>query len=185
MPLGADGDVDPSFTASRVWPAAFELATAVAEADVAGKRAIELGAGAGLAGLAAAAAGADVTLTDLPENLDLLRRNAAANGLDAGVAALDWRDAAAAGLGRFDVVLAADAVFWPVLFDPLLDAMAACAAENATILLAVAHRLDRTELFFERLLDRGWTAARCARRDGACLNTDVYDLTPPPPSCDL
>jgi protein N-lysine methyltransferase METTL21D len=42
---------------------------------VTGKRAIELGAGMGLAGLALAMLGANVMLTDVKEVLPLLRRN--------------------------------------------------------------------------------------------------------------
>lgn len=44
-----------------------------------GKRAIDLGSGMGLAGLALALVGADVVLTDTAEVLPLLRRNSEAN----------------------------------------------------------------------------------------------------------
>lgn len=108
-PLSATGDVEPAFTASRVWPASAELALHLADA-VRGRSVIELGAGAGLSGLACAVLGASrVVLTDLPENLALLERNAARNELDVAVAALDWM--APHTLGKFDVVIAADCVF--------------------------------------------------------------------------
>ena len=47
------GDVEPAYTASRVWPASAELALHVADV-VRGRSVVELGAGAGLAGLACA-----------------------------------------------------------------------------------------------------------------------------------
>lgn len=67
---------------------------------VRGKRAIDLGSGMGLAGLALALVGADVVLTDVAEVLPLLRRNSEANlspaalrgeprGLGVG---LSWRE---------------------------------------------------------------------------------------------
>ena len=102
-PISATGDVEPAYTASRVWQASAELALHVADV-VRGRSVVELGAGAGLAGLACAVNGARVVLTDLPENLPLLQRNAARNGLDVSVAAFDWN--APQSLGeRFDVVL--------------------------------------------------------------------------------
>ncbi len=50
---------------------------------VTGKRCIELGAGVGAAGVALAALGARVTLTDKPALLPLLRGNIARNWLGA------------------------------------------------------------------------------------------------------
>jgi len=174
-PISVTGDVEPAYTASRVWPASAELALHVAGV-VRGKRVVELGAGAGLAGLASAVLGAArVVLTDLPENLPLLQRNAARNGLDVVVAAFDWLTPTTLG-ERFDVVLAADCVFWPELMVPLLNAIEAVAAPDAVVLIAVTHRLGRTEAFFEQLRQRGWTASARLRRRDAPQNTDVYEV---------
>ena len=55
-----------------------------------GARVVELGAGTGLPGLAAARLGAHVTLTDRARALPLLRRNAECNGLEVAVLELEW-----------------------------------------------------------------------------------------------
>ena len=78
---------------STVWTAGCALAGAMQAGIVpcAGASVIELGSGTGLCGIVAAACGArDVTLTDLPPLLPLLARNAATNGVDCSVRALDW-----------------------------------------------------------------------------------------------
>ena len=173
-PISVTGDVEPAYTASRVWPASAELALHVG--DVRGRSVVELGAGAGLAGLACKVLGAArVVLTDLPENLPLLQRNAARNGLDVSVAAFDWLTPTTLG-ERFDVVLAADCVFWPELFEPLLNAVEAVARPDGTVLIAVTHRLGRTDAFLEKLRRRGWTASARPRRRDAPQNTDVYEV---------
>jgi len=173
-PISVTGDVEPAYTASRVWPASAELALHVGV--VRGRSVVELGAGAGLAGLACAALGAGrVVLTDLAENLPLLQRNAARNSLDVVVAAFDWNAPTTLG-ERFDVVLAADCVFWPELFDPLLNAIEAVARPDGTVLVAVTHRLGRTDAFLEKLRRRGWTASPRPRRRDAPQNTDVYEV---------
>lgn len=95
----------------KVWEAGIVLARLLVEDDVlrqrlqAGGTVLELGAGAGVVGLAAALMGARVALTDLPRALPALRGNADRNGVAiaaAGgrvhLAALDWSEGGASAV---------------------------------------------------------------------------------------
>jgi predicted nicotinamide N-methyase len=89
------------------------LAREVAEADLAGRRVVELGCGLGVPSLAAARGGADVLATDGDEEaLELLELNARENGLRVATARVDWEAAdALVARGPFDLVLAADVLY--------------------------------------------------------------------------
>ena len=108
---------------------------------VAGKRIVELGSGTGIAGLACAALGASaVVLTDLAENLPLLRRNATRNGwvqslcgCEVSVAALDWHTDA---LPACDLVLGADVCYHQDSVQALCSLVDAAVAAGAAALLA-------------------------------------------------
>ena len=47
---------------------------------------------------------------------------------------------------------------------------------GAVVLIAVTHRLGRTDAFLEKLRRRGWTASARPRRRDAPQNTDVYEV---------
>ena len=107
---------------------------------------LELGAGTGLAGLAAAAAlHCDVTLTDLPETLNALAANVARNPALAPrcrVTPLDWTRLDAASLASARnaaappaLLLACDCVWLLALVAPFVAALDALAAHDAVILL--------------------------------------------------
>ena len=112
-PLGDGRDA----TARWVWDGAAPMAEFLCEHPerVRGKTVVELGAGPGLPGIVAARLGAArVVLTDLPGELELLKENAAKNGVaaTAAAAACAWGDArAVSALGRFDVVLCSDVLY--------------------------------------------------------------------------
>lgn len=136
-------------------------------------RIIELGCGTGcLASMAAALRGCDVTATDLPKITELARENVANNMVGRGRIALTplaWGDAAAAARlsdqhGPFDVIVAADVLYSPDLYDALLttlDALAAASARSlpypAELWLAWERRHARCErAFFARMAAAGY-----------------------------
>lgn len=114
---------EPALTADnlglKTWASSYLLSKRLATMALpATSRALELGAGTGLVGLAAAAAlGAEVLLTDLPEIVPNLKRNIEANqhlGVRASAEVLDWRDVPAplpSQADRFELVLAADPLY--------------------------------------------------------------------------
>jgi predicted nicotinamide N-methyase len=101
---------------AELWPAAAALANALP--DVRGLRVVELGCGLGLPSLVAAARGAEVTAADWSEDaIELLRENAARNGVDVRAEARDWR---APWDERFDLALAADVLYERRNVEPVL-----------------------------------------------------------------
>jgi len=91
-----------------------------------GKRVLEVGAGLGLPGMCAASLGAKVTLTDLPEVLSLLQWNVEANphvSSNCSVVPLSWGSDDGVRLGKFDVIIGADVVYWEHLFPLLLKTL--------------------------------------------------------------
>jgi len=118
---------------AELWPAALALAQALP--DVEGLRVVELGCGLGVPSLVAAARGADVTATDwAAEAIDLLRENAARNGLLLRAEVRDWRDA---WPERFDLALAADVLYERRNVEPLAARLRELAP---TALVALAGR---------------------------------------------
>ncbi|ERM97434.1 hypothetical protein AMTR_s00124p00014420, partial [Amborella trichopoda] len=116
-----------------------------------GKRAIELGAGCGLAGFGMALLGCNVISTDQKEVLPLLMRNVERNILrikqanlecsasmgSIQVAELDWGNShhIAAVDPPFDYVIGTDIVYAEHLLDPLVATLNALSGPKTTILL--------------------------------------------------
>jgi predicted nicotinamide N-methyase len=91
---------------AELWPSGLALARALP--DPAGLDVVELGCGLGIPALVAAARGARVTAVDWAvEAVELLRRNAARNGIRLEAVHEDWSSFA----GSFDLVLAADLLY--------------------------------------------------------------------------
>ncbi|XP_050667122.1 protein N-lysine methyltransferase METTL21D-like [Leptidea sinapis] len=96
-----------------------------------GVRVLELGSGLGVVGLTAATLGAQVTLTDLPEALPLLRLNIAENkskivsmGGYAIAESLVWGDNnSEIKKQEFDMILLADCVYYEDAIDPLIETL--------------------------------------------------------------
>ena len=165
--------------AGRLWDSGLQLAAWLGEGGLLDQRqrVIELGSGVGVAGLAAAALGARVLLTDLDEALDLLRLNAKANAHHClhqpAVAALEWGvadDELLAALAKqphgeppdceqggeegeepSSILLASDIVYEPLAYEPLLDTMRRLAALGVATRMIMAHRSRHPDehLFFD------------------------------------
>jgi len=137
------GDKDPFANVSefpfwvRLWDAAMVLAYVLGgQKDVAGKRLLELGAGLGAPGLAAAAAGYEVTISDYEDIImDFQRVSAAASGLE-GIefVHLDWLDPP--DLEPFDVLVGAEILFREAFFMPLLNIFKQYLKKDGMIFLA-------------------------------------------------
>jgi len=131
-PDAVDGD-----TGVSTWDGARKLAAHLVgnRALVEGRSVLELGAGTGVSGLAAALCGArEVLLTDLDYSLPQLRANTEAtlnnstsnSGKGWGavnVRLLDWSDATTYPSETWDVVLAADVAWLDHLVEPLVAAV--------------------------------------------------------------
>ena len=143
-------------TGTMVWECGIVLARLFAtrhgrRALASGGSVVELGAGTGIAGLAAAAAGATrVLLTDLPSVVTLLAANAARNAAALGdcaldVCSLDWtRDAMHERAVGMDLVIGADLVYHSSQIAPLVSVLrrmlAPTAERPAGARLLLAHK---------------------------------------------
>ena len=102
---------------SLLWPASFLMARLIPkvteEQPVGSSRGLEIGAGIGLVGIAALAAGLDVTFSDYDETaVRLAQHNAAQNGFVGQPAVLfDWRKFDEAKLEPFPLILGCDVVY--------------------------------------------------------------------------
>lgn len=148
-----------------------------------GARVVELGAGTGLPGLAAARLGAHVVLTDRARALPLLRRNAECNALDVQVQELEWGSAwgGEAEALLFQLVLGADVVCHDESMEPLIATLRQLLRGGGEALIsnkcrdAAEHRFweAAAEAFNVELLQEGLPAAP---RDGDDLPVMLYRL---------
>ena len=167
-------------TSALIWDASVVLATFFSRHHAAllpdGASCVELGAGAGLAGLTAAALGYSTILTDRAEALEPLRRAIERNELQtrASVAELPWgcesaarsvlallpaRSSVAEGDGPADgngpwaslpavgCLLLADLLYEMHLLEPLLQTVAHLSNEATVILMAYDHAIHRHAVY--------------------------------------
>lgn len=122
---------------------------------------VELGCGLGVPSLVGAARGARVTAVDwAPEAIELLRENAARNGIRLEAVHADWRSFT----GSFDVVLGADLLYEARNVEALLDLLPEL---GPRVLLAEPGR-PHAATFFERA---------CSAWEIADLGDRIYELT--------
>jgi ETFB lysine methyltransferase len=151
-------DLDPEQIPfwSVLWTSAGGLARKLVEqGGWSGIPILEVGCGAGLAGLAAAALGARVTQTDLsPEAVRLARLNAERNGLS-GIhrAAADWRVWPLQG--SWPVVLGSDVAYERAAHGALLEVLNQAVAPGGMAYLSDPDRPMSLD-FFARAEAEGW-----------------------------
>jgi predicted nicotinamide N-methyase len=154
--------VDPYW--AKIWPAAPLLAAAVLRSPILpGPKALELGCGSGLAGIAALAAGLDVTFSDyVPLAVELAKENAARNGFPgASGMVLDWKQPQGE---KFPLLLGADITYDRTNFPPLLDTVEAMLATGGEAWFGDAGR-GPAEEFVRRTQERGWIVSRFDAND--------------------
>ncbi len=149
----------------KLWEAAIVLAQFLTGQNFTGEtRILELGAGLGAPGLAAAACGARVTLTDYEELiLDFSRVSAAASKVSDNVTfeLLDWLDPP--DMEPFDVIIGAEILFREEFFAPLLGVLRRALKPDGVIYLA--HDADRQSVQpFLELAQKEYQVAAMKRR---------------------
>jgi predicted nicotinamide N-methyase len=125
---------------ATLWPVSRYLAeTVLTRSWSSGLRAIELGCGLGLPGVAALLAGLAVTFTDYDATaLRFAAENARLNGFSAvRTMQLDWRKPPRE---RYDVVLASDLIYEERNVEPLVQSFLTLLASGGTALLADQNR---------------------------------------------
>lgn len=134
-----------------------------------GKRAVEIGAGTGLPGLAAAALGADVTLTDIPALVPNLERNIAANAARlapgrAAAAPLVWGQDCRHLAPPVDLVLGSDVMYDTESMGPLSETLKALSDSRTEIYIAYELRNGTTDCF-QALANRGLRCSMLPKED--------------------
>jgi predicted nicotinamide N-methyase len=150
-----------------LWPASIAMAAAIQEGlcERPGEI-LELGAGLGLVGLAAAAEGLDVTITDYdPVAVALIAENARRNGLDRlRVERLDWR---APPPRTYATVLGCELLYSPANHGPLLAFLETALEPGGVAWFGDPFRQQATA-FIERARHAGWQVD-AEQRDGNAL----------------
>ena len=135
---------------TRLWDSAMVLAYVLgAQQKPEGKRLLELRAGLGAPGLAAAAAGFDVTLSDFEDIImDFQKVSAAASGLtNVTFTHLDWLDPGE--IEPFDLLAGAEILSRDEFFQPLLNIFRTCLKPGGEIYLAHDARRQSLPKFLE------------------------------------
>jgi predicted nicotinamide N-methyase len=144
---------------AELWTSALALSDRLLhDPDLQGADLLELGCGLGLAGIAAATAGARVTMTDYDQDALMFARWNALTNLDAtamervSIAPLDWREPP---VRLYDRIIGADIVYERRHFAPLLSFFEAALKPAGSVLLTEPDRSIGDD-FFAAAGDRGF-----------------------------
>lgn len=165
---------------SKLWDAAVVLMQHLVDLPVDRKRSIlELGSGLGVAGITAAAAGHNVTLTENdPNALMFLQANVAQNRCDrAKVCRLDWYQPDLEG--KFDLIVGSDLVYQASAVDALGAIFERYLTPRGRVMLAESVRATGA-LFFERMATRFdiQTHKHSLRSNGESQTVVLFEMTP-------
>ena len=147
-----------------LWESAIVMADALSGlGPLAGKRVLELGAGVGVAGLAARHLGAAVLQTDhADEALELCRRNAALNGIDGiAYAFADW--ARWDVPGQFDIIVGSDILYDGSAHAMIADVLTASLGAGGVAALTDPGR-TATAFFIRDMTAAGWRITQRKQR---------------------
>ena len=155
--LGVAEDLEQFPFGLLLWESSIALADRLGAepGGLAGTNVLEIGAGAGLAGLAAASAGARVNQTDhSPEAIALCRRNAKLNDIvGVSLGQSDWRDWHDAR--RYDLIIGADVLYERETHALVADILARNLAPSGHAIFADPRRVDTPD-FIASLRAEGW-----------------------------
>ena len=146
----ADPDPPPPFWAFA-WAGGLALAHYLTEQPpiVAGQRVLDLGAGSGLVGIAAARAGAVVSAAEIdPYGRAAITLNAAANGVTIDLRDIDLDGPAPADI---DLILAGDVFYNAEVAERMLAFVTRCKAAGLDVLIGDPERRDLPAAQLERL----------------------------------
>jgi predicted nicotinamide N-methyase len=148
---------EPRQYGTVLWPSSIALALEIGEraAEFHGRRVLELGAGVGLAGIAAASVGAKVMQTDRDEDaLAFCRDNAMRNGVAPEQRAADW--SAWSEGDRYDWIIAADILYRETLHAQLRAIFAGNLTPAGRVLVADPLRSASVRLL-QAMEREGWS----------------------------
>lgn len=167
---------------AELWPASLGLTRYLLNNRdlLEGRSGLELGAGIGLAGIAARLAGAKLIQTDYMEDaLGFIRINSLRNGLpEPRLLLADWRRFPQ--VGRFDLILGADILYEKTLHKDLAEILTNSINPDGLILLADPGR-DYALEFVLGMMDQGWFVKQSrvpVVYENITHQIDIYQLRP-------
>ncbi len=150
-----------------VWSSSLVLAAMMIDADIIGRRILEVGCGIGLASMVLNQRGADITATDRhPEVEGFLAHNVTLNGApEIPFERSDWTDGED-DLGRFDLIIGSDLLYEREQAAALSRFVASHAEPRHEMILIDPGR-GQAGAFARDMVERGFTHAKRLAKDDA------------------